>query len=234
MFLHKKLSGHPGLTRMVPFVAVVLLTACQGKMGVTSTYWLYFAKTLIGLGLLLALKPLMQEIRWAFSWEAVLVGAAVFAVWVGVSGEWTTQSSLWIKLGLAKAPTMLTPAWNPNEQFGTGSALACFFIAVRILGSALVIPPLEEVFYRSFLYRYVAKQDFLTVPMNKFLPIPFLVTAAIFGLAHNEWLAGIFCGAAYQWLVIRKGRLGDSMTAHAVTNFLLGVWVVWRSAWHFW
>jgi hypothetical protein len=40
---------------------------------------------------------------------------------------------------------------------------------------------------------------------------------------------------AYQWLVLRKNRLGDAMTAHAITNFLLGVWVVWRggSAWKF-
>jgi membrane protease YdiL (CAAX protease family) len=53
-------------------------------------------------------------------------------------------------------------------------------------------------------------------------------------LAHNEWRAGIFCGAAFQWLVLRKGRLGDAMTAHAITNFLLGVWIVGRGAWQFW
>jgi CAAX prenyl protease-like protein len=63
---------------------------------------------------------------------------------------------------------------------------------------------------------------------------PFLATAAIFGFAHHEWLAGILCGFAYQGLVCWKKRLGDAMTAHAITNFLLGVWVVWRGAWHFW
>ena len=66
------------------------------------------------------------------------------------------------------------------------------------------------------------------------MPVPFLATALIFGLAHNEWLAGILCGAAYQWLVLRKNRLGDALTAHAITNFLLGAWVVWRGAWNFW
>jgi hypothetical protein len=105
---------------------------------------------------------------------------------------------------------------------------------MRIAGSTLVVPPLEEVFYRSFLYRYIARPNFLSVPLNHFLPLPFLVTAAVFGFSHNEWLAGILCGAAYQWLVIRKNRLGDAMTAHAITNFLLGLWVVWRGAWHFW
>jgi CAAX prenyl protease-like protein len=59
-------------------------------------------------------------------------------------------------------------------------------------------------------------------------------TVAVFGFSHNEWLAGILCGAAFQWLVLRKNRLGDAMTAHAITNLLLGGWIVWKGAWHFW
>jgi CAAX prenyl protease-like protein len=228
------LSRHPAAIRLMPFVLFVLLTAGQGKLGDASAYWIYLAKAVIGLGLLVALRPLLAEMRWAFSWEAVLVGVAVFAAWVGISGEWTTQNTLWVKLGLTEAAQTPPVVWNPHEQFGAGSALAWLFITVRILGSTLVVPPLEEIFYRSFLYRYLAKHDFLSVPLNQFFPFPFLATALIFGLAHNEWLAGILCGAAYQWLVIRKGRLGDAMTAHAITNFLLGIWVVWKGAWNFW
>ena len=124
--------------------------------------------------------------------------------------------------------------WNPNLQFGQNSALAWFFILTRIIGSTFIVPPLEEVFYRSLLYRYMASQNFLSVPLNQFLPFPFFATAIVFGFSHNEWLAGILCGAAFQWLVLRKNRLGDAMTAHAITNFLLGVWIVSRCAWNFW
>jgi len=143
---------------------------------------------------------------------------------------------LFKKIGLGFLCVENKPAisWNPHEQFGSGSALAWLFIATRILGSTFIVPPLEEVFYRSFLYRYIASQNFLAVPLNKFLPLPFFVTALVFGISHNEWLAGILCGAAYQWLLLRKNRLGDAMTAHAITNFLLGVWVVTRGAWQFW
>jgi hypothetical protein len=97
-----------------------------------------------------------------------------------------------------------------------------------------VVPPLEEIFYRSFMYRFIAKQEFLDVPLNRFLPMPFLATAAVFGFSHNEWLAGVVCGMAYQWLVLRKNRLGDAMSAHAITNFLLALWVIGRGAWNFW
>jgi len=234
MSLLKQLTNRPAAIRVAPFIIFVLLTAAQGYFGPASAYWFYLAKTVVGLGMILALRPLIAEMRWAFSWPAVLVGVVVFAAWVGITGDWATQNTLWVKLGLSHAPKTPTLAWNPNEQFGTGNALAWLFIVVRILGSTFVVPPLEEIFYRSFLYRYLAKHDFLTVRLNQFFPVPFLITAGVFGLAHNEWIAGILCGAAYQWLVMRKGRLGEAMTAHAITNFLLGVWVVSRGAWHFW
>jgi CAAX prenyl protease-like protein len=225
---------NPVTARVAPFVLVVLLTTAQGQFGPASAYWLYLLKMLAGLGLIFAVRPLVAELRWAFSWEAVVVGLGVFLVWIGITGDWATQPTLWVKLGIAAAPKHAPVPWNPNEAFGQGSALAGFFVAVRILGSTLIVPPLEELFYRSFLYRYLARPDFLSVSLNQFFPIPFLVTALVFGFAHNEWLAGILCGMAYQWLVLRKNRLGDAMTAHAITNFLLGVWVVWRGDWKFW
>ena len=230
----KYFSTSPVAARVAPFIIFLLLTAGQGQFGAESAYWFYLAKTLVGVWLIWEMWPLVAEMRWAFSGPAVAVGVGVFAVWVGISGEWTTQNSLWLKLGLAHAPAKPILPWNPNAQFGAGTALAWLFIVTRILGSTIVVPPLEEVFYRSFLYRYLASQNFLSVPLTQFLPVPFLATAAVFGFSHNEWLAGILCGAAYQWLVLRRGRLGEAMTAHAITNLLLGGWVVWRGAWQFW
>ena len=233
-FLKKFLAVSPAAARVAPFVVFLALTFCQGKFGAASAYWFYFAKTLVGVWLIWEMRPFVAEMRWAVSWEAAVVGIGVFAIWVGISGEWTTQNSLWVKLGVSHPPASPPTPWNPNEHFGAGSALAWLMIATRILGSTFVVPPLEEAFYRSFLYRYIAKPDFQSVPLNQFLPLPFFATAAVFGFSHNEWLAGILCGAAFQWLVLRKNRLGDAMTAHAITNCLLGVWIVWKHAWQFW
>jgi hypothetical protein len=234
MGLPEKFRNHPTALRLLPFVIFVLLTAAQGEFGAASAYWFYLAKTLAGAAIIFALRPFIAEMRWAFSWEAVAVGVGIFLLWIGVSGEWTTQNSLWVKLGFTHPSGKIAAVWNPNQQFGDGSALAWLFIVVRILGSTFVVPPIEEIFYRSFLYRYIAQHEFLSVPLNRFFLRSFLVTAFIFGFSHNEWLAGILCGAAYQWLVLRKNRLGDAMIAHAITNFLLGIWVVTRGAWQFW
>jgi uncharacterized protein len=211
----------PALARALPFAIFIALTFCQEQFGEAAHYWVYLAKTAVGAWFLWMMRPLVLEMRWKVSWEAILVGVVVFGLWVGLD-------DFYPKLG------KISGGWNPQSPFGENSALAWMFILVRIGGSALVVPPLEEVFYRSFLYRCLVKSDFQSVPLGCLAWTPFVITAAIFGLAHHEWLAGILCGFAYQGLVIRKNRLGDAMTAHAVTNFLLGLWVVWRGAWHFW
>ncbi len=233
-FLQKFFSGSPAVARVAPFIFFLALTYCQGQFGEASRYWFYLAKTIVGAWLVWEMWPFVKEMRWAMSWEAVVVGVGVFALWVGITSEWTAQNTLWVKLGLTHPPAQPPLLWNPLEEFGQAPALAWLVIVVRILGSTFVVPPLEEVFYRSFLYRYIARVDFISVRLDQFLPKPFIITALVFGLAHNEWLAGILCGAAYQWLVIRKHRLGDAMTAHAITNFLLGGWVLWCGAWQFW
>jgi CAAX prenyl protease-like protein len=233
-FLNRFLGTSPLVARVAPFVVFLALTSCQGRFGAASAYWFYLAKTLVAVWLIWEMRPLVSEMRWAISWEAVVVGVGVFVMWVGLDPFYPKLTEIITKLGLSKFFGTHQAIWNPHEQFGQTSALAWLMIVTRILGSTLVVPPLEEVFYRSFLYRYVAKPDFLSVPLNRFLPLPFLVTAAVFGISHSQWLAGILCGMAYQWLVLRKNRLGDAMTAHAITNFLLGVWVAWQGAWQFW
>jgi hypothetical protein len=232
--LKKIFSESPATGRVVPFVVFLALTFCQGKFGAASDYWFYLAKTLVGAWLIWEMRPFVAEMRWAVSWEAVVVGVGVFALWVGVDPCYPKLGALMAKIGLGKLVGTDQVLWNPYAQFGANAALAWLMIVVRIAGSTLVVPPLEEVFFRSFLYRYIAQPDFLSVPMKQFAWMPFLVTSVFFGLEHSQWLAGILCGMVFQWLVLRKNRLGDAMTAHAITNFLLGVWIVWKHAWQFW
>ncbi|MEY2428621.1 MAG: protease family protein [Verrucomicrobiota bacterium] len=224
-FLRKKFAASPEYARIAPFVIFVVFTAAQGQLGLgeASRYWLYLVKTLVAAWLIWEMRPFVEEMRWKVSWEAIVVGVAIFAIWVGLDGLYPRLTKL------------DEGGWNPNTQFGQGSAVAWFYIGVRIVGSSIVVPPLEEVFYRSFLYRYFVNTDFRAMPLGQFHGLSFVVTSAIFGFMHpDRWLAGILCGLAYQWLVIRKNRLGDAMTAHAITNFLLGIWVVWKGAWNFW
>jgi uncharacterized protein len=223
-----RLRRSPVLVRVVPFAVFLALTGAQDLFGEAGRYWGYLVKTAVGAWMLWTVRGAIEEMRWKLSAEAILMGIAVFVLWAGLD-----PALGWLDLSYPKLKASAS-GWNPHVQFGNGSVLAGFFIVVRLAGSSIVVPLLEEVFFRSCVYRYLVKADFQNVPLSRFAWMPFLVTSIIFGLEHREWLAGILCGFAFQGLVLWKGRLGDAITAHAITNFLLGLWVVWQGAWQFW
>lgn len=219
--MFNKIFASPILVRVIPFGVFAALTLLQGRFEDTSQYWIYALKTVVAAWLLWVVRPYVKEMRWKLSWEAIAAGVAVFVVWVGLDGYYPMIAER-------------AEGFNPTLTYGAGSTLALAFTAVRIIGSSLVVPPLEEVFYRSFIYRYLVKSDFLSIPLGRLDWRAFLITGAIFGIGHYEWLPGILCAFAYQGLVIRKNCLGDAITAHAITNFLLALWVITRGAYQFW
>jgi len=214
--------------RSFPFVLVVLLTSLQGTLGAGSGYWVYAVKTFLVAIVLLFLWKKIPELSVNFSWIAVLVGIAVFLIWIGFDDFYPKLNALGSE---AEKETVL---WNPFQYYGAHSLWGWFYVSVRLVGSVCLVPFVEETFYRSLVYRFIIKEKFEEVPIGKFVLVPFMVTSCIFGFAHNEWLAGIICGLAYQGVVCYKKRLGDAIVAHGITNLLLGIWVVWRGAWYFW
>lgn len=221
IWLRKKFEGSPEFARVAPLFIFVALIFLQGKPDEASHYWMYLVRTAVGAWLLWEMRPYVQEMRWSLSWEAVAMGVAIFVIWVGLDGLY---------------PRLSQPEGkNPFDVFGPNATGAWICLVGHLLGSAIVVPPLEEVFYRSFLYRYLVTTNFLEMPLNRYHALSFFVTSIGFGLVHpDRWVAGILCGLGYQWLVLRKNRLGDAMLAHGITNFLLGLWVIWKGAWSFW
>lgn len=225
--LREKIQESAVHARFVPFFAFLVVTTAGGLMGGNAMFYLYAVKVALGAWMIRIMYPIVKEMRWAFSWEAVVIGIVIFIVWVGID-PYVPRNTLFFD-------DTKDSIWNPFARFGESSLTAWALIVIRIVGMTLIVPPLEEVFYRSFLYRYSVRTDFENMPLNRFHPTAFIVVSLLFGLVHFQWLAGIICGMAYQWLVLRKNRLGDAMTAHAITNFLLGVYVVWKggNAWKF-
>jgi len=222
--LRQHLSKSPIHARVLPFFLILIPVFLRDMFGKDLRFWLYLGEMLLGGWCVWEMRSLVPEMRWTFSWEGAVIGVLVVVIWVGLD-PWYPKNTLIASQG---AP------WNPFEHFGHGSALGWFFFLVRTVGTAVVVPPIEEVFYRSFLYRYLVRTRFEEMPLSRMHGLSFVVTSALFGLMHFEWVAGILCGFAYQFLVVKKGRLGDAMFAHGITNFLLALYVYWKGAWNFW
>src|SRR5688572_7359263 len=82
--LTAKLRSSPMMARVAPYFIFIALTALQGYFGEASKYWFYFAKTIVGAWLIWAILPVVKEIRWTISLEAVLVGVGVIVVWIAL------------------------------------------------------------------------------------------------------------------------------------------------------
>ena len=202
----------------------------------------------------LVLAPLVQKIlpgwdsRWFYAVQigAVMVALAVFSrsyveLFAGVAvraRDWALAISVgvvvfiaWINLDLPWATLGETQGFAPTRGDGT---LNWALVAVRIFGAAAVVPIMEELFWRSFILRWIDRSDFLRLAPAMVSLRALLISSLLFGVEHDLWFAGLLAGLAYAWLYVRSGSLWPPIAAHALTNLLLGLWVVQTNHWKFW
>ncbi len=158
-----------------------------------------------------------QEITFSFSWLPVFSGVFVFFIWVLPEG-------LYPQAGHSE--------FNPYElSSGYG---VYFLIAFRLIGATLVVPLMEEVFWRSFALRFAIQSDFKSVPLGQFSWFSFIFISVLFGFEHHRWLVGIVAGMVYAGVLYHRKNLFDPIVSHAITNFLLGLYVLLTHKWSFW
>jgi CAAX prenyl protease-like protein len=125
--------------------------------------------------------------------------------------------------------------FNP-EVFSGQPAAYWTTIAFRFLRLVVVVPLVEEVFWRGFALRYFISERFYAVPMGAFSWFSFAVVTIAFGLSHSwaDWIAALMTGALYNWVAYRTKSLTSCILAHAITNLLLGLWIMKTRQWGFW
>lgn len=193
-------------------------------------YIFYPLKTLLVAALLYYYRKSYTEIALNFSWLALLVGIIAFVVWV-LPEQWYGQITVgsWtfnpFKLGES--------AFNP--YFFGKNWLAYLLVVFRMTGAVLVVPIMEELFWRSFAIRWlIDDRDFTRVPIGTFTWFSCCVIVLGFGFEHHRWVVGILAGILYHALLYYKKDLFHCILAHAVTNLLLGIYVLITAQWTFW
>ncbi len=214
---------------IVPFLVFMILLALRGEVPADGSWgfdprWLYAVQTLVVGALLVALwrhygDLFVQNLP---SLRQSLLGVAVGAV---VFGLWITLTAPWMQVG---SPTAGFVPLDANGQINWT------LVAFRIAGAALVVPIMEELFWRSFLMRWIDRPIFELVDPQSVSLKAVLLSTFVFTLAHTQWLAAAIAGLAYAWLYRYTGKLWTAVVAHAVTNGLLGWWVVRTGQWQFW
>jgi len=121
---------------------------------------------------------------------------------------------------------------NPFQLYP--AVYAWWLFGIRLMGIAVVVPIMEELFWRGFLMRWLIKEDFTSVPLGAYQPLSFWIATACFAAEHGpEWPLGVVVGVLYGVWFVRTKSLGNIMLAHGVTNLLLALYCLIANDWHF-
>jgi uncharacterized protein len=217
--------NRPMLARVAPFALYMAFLAVEQGVrawgGDFDVRWLYPVKVVV---VALALWHFRGEYRELLVRPArvplivsLLLGVLVFVLWINLDQGWLNLGG--------------ETGYDPRTPDG---GLDWTLLAFRLAGAALVVPLMEELFWRSFLMRWIERQDFLSVPASEVGLRAILFSSLLFGVEHTLWFAGILAGLAYAWLYRRYNNLWAPIAAHASTNLILGLWVLQTGAWQFW
>lgn len=145
-------------------------------------------------------------------------GALVFLLWIQM--DWTLGAA-----GTAQGynPGLFTEKWTRISM-----------TVLRICGAVLVVPLMEELFWRSFLIRFLIDKEYSAVQLGRFTWASFLISSILFGLEHSYIAAGVMAGIIYNLLLYKTKSLAQCVLAHAITNLALAIYVVITGKWHFW
>jgi uncharacterized protein len=213
------------LARTAPFAIFMALLIVRSQAS-TDGAWGFDPQWLYGLSVVLA--GAMIAVCWREYGElarqtlpdareallAVAAGLLVFVLWINLDAAWMT-------IGSPSAP------FKPVDA---GAAQ----LAIRFVGAALLVPLMEELFWRSFLMRWLEQPVFQGVAPQRVGVRAIVLSTFVFTLAHTLWLAAAIAGLVYALLYVKTGKLWVAVIAHAVTNAALGIWVVTTGNWQFW
>ena len=211
---------------MAVFLTLLGLASVLRKPGAafwlaSPEYWIYPAQTLL-CGAIVAWFWRDYKLSAPRKvWFALATGLAVFAIWIAPQQFF----------GFAPRLTGFDP-----DVFSAHSTGYWTTVVFRFLRLVVVVPLVEEIFWRGFFLRYLINERFTTVAIGTFSWLSFAVVTLAFGLAHSraDWIAAVICGALYNLVAYRTRSLASCVIAHAVTNCLLGLWVMQTRQWGFW
>jgi exosortase E/protease (VPEID-CTERM system) len=214
----RKSSENTAATYLLPFLSILAVGMVTSAAS-SDFEWLYPLRFLAAGGALWFLRKRYAALDWRFGWFGPVAGALAFAIWIAMDAFLNTSAHDLIPDALAGASAPARITW----------------IAFRTLAAVTTVPIAEEFAFRAFLIRRFISPDIEALPAQTFTWIGLAISSVAFGLLHgNLWFAGILAGLLYAWALIRRGRIGEAVMAHATTNALLAGYVLVFQKWHLW
>jgi CAAX prenyl protease-like protein len=216
---------------VVPFLLYVVPTAVEagGWLGL-SYETIYIAKAVATAAALWAFRRHYPPVSRTGFGLAVVAGVIGCALWVALA---KLQAAI---PGLQSLVDSLLGTRAAHDPFAGEGATAgrVAFVIVRLIGLAAIVPVMEEIFWRGFVARYLISDDFRSVPQGVFTRASFTIVTVAFAAVHPEILAALVWGALVNLLYRKTANLWACIVMHAVTNALLGAYILITGNWQLW
>jgi CAAX prenyl protease-like protein len=210
---------------IAPFAAFVSIMALERLLSLPPAIY-YPVRFAVVLAVLLTVSRGVFTLRPSHTLWSVLLGVAVFAIWIGPDILFGYRSAWIFQNGVTGFAVSSVPG---------GLQKNAAFAALRATSCTLLVPVIEELFWRGWLMRWFVARDFEKVPYTRYYPMAFWCVAVLFASEHGPyWEVGLIAGIMLNWWVIRTGNLADAILSHAVTNGLLSAYVLLTDQWQYW
>lgn len=195
----------------------------------------YTVKIALTIAAMIYVIPGYRQFPCRVSLLAIGVGIIGVVLWIAIC-HLQLEAKLLTPIGLEKFLGLGDrPAFNPLSELAATPTWAYTFLAIRFLGLALIVPIIEEFFLRGFLMRFVVNETWWSVPFGTLTRAAAIIGTAVPMAMHPaELLAAAVWFSLVTWLMVRTKNIWDCVAAHAVTNLLLGIYVVTQHQWQLW
>ena len=219
-------ARYPGLPYIAPFVLFMLLLAAQRYNPIPPAIEFPLRLAILG-GALWFFSRDVIELRSHHLIPSACIGIGVFVLWVLPDELFPHYRQHWL---FQNALTGTLQSSLPSEAHSDSLILAW-----RSLRAVLLVPIIEELFWRAWLMRWMINPRFDEVRLGAYSHQAFWVTAVLFASEHGPyWDVGLAAGIVYNWWMVRTRSLGDCILAHAVTNACLCGYVIATHKWEYW
>ena len=213
---------HPAVPYIAPFAAFMVFLGIKSYLPFEYPLWVIVVGTI-----LILLSRRVVSLRTAQPIPSVLVGILVFVIWIGPDLLWPTYRQHWLFDNAFTGSAQSSLPAQARTDF--------VFLFFRVLGTAVLVPIIEELFWRGWLMRYLISPKFEGVRLGAYSALSFWLTAILFASEHGSyWEVGLLAGIVYNGWMIRTKSLGDCILAHGVTNACLAAYVITNGAWQYW
>lgn len=163
--------------------------------------------------------------------RAILMAASVTLFWRAYRAELRPVDALsllaggavalfWLFFRIGDNSLTVTAILGPASQ-----AVVAIWVSCRIVGTVLLVPFIEEMFFRGYLLQ---RLDFGGC-LGKGAALG--ISSILFGALHSNLVLASASGLVFGLLALRKRRIFDAVVAHATANGLIAAWALWTGDW---